>query len=59
MPGRGRENAPAEHSADDTLLNTSDEILLRGKGSFVFWMLRDMLGDEVLQKALAAYRPAR
>jgi aminopeptidase N len=39
------------------LLNTSDEILLRGKGSFVFWMLRDMLGDEVLQKALSAYRP--
>ena len=46
-----------QHPADDTLLNTSDEILLRGKGSFVFWMLRDMVGDEVLQHALAAYRP--
>lgn len=45
------------HPADDTLLNTSDEILLRGKGSFVFWMLRDMVGDEALQHALAAYRP--
>jgi hypothetical protein len=45
------------HPGDNTLLNTSDEILLRGKGSFVFWMLRDMLGDEVLQHALAAYRP--
>jgi hypothetical protein len=45
------------HQGNDTLLNTSDEILLRGKGSFVFWMLRDMLGDEALQHALAAYRP--
>lgn len=44
-------------AADNSLLNTSDEILLRGKGSFVFWMLRDMLGDTVLQKAIAAYRP--
>src|SRR5271166_5282527 len=47
----------SDRSADDTLLNTSDEILLRGKGSFVLWMLRDMVGDTVLQKALAAYRP--
>jgi aminopeptidase N len=39
-------------------LNTSDQILLRGKGSFVFWMLRDMLGDSTLQNALSAYRPA-
>ena len=45
------------HQGNDTLLNTSDEILLRGKGSFVFWMLRDMVGDEALQHALAAYRP--
>ncbi len=43
--------------ADNTLLNTSDELYLRGKGSFVFWMLRDMLGDQELQHALAAYRP--
>ena len=38
-------------------MNTSDEILLRGKGSFVFWMLHDMVGDEVLQHALSDYRP--
>ena len=54
----GPATKPAEtHPADDTLLNTSDEILLRGKGSFVFWMLRDMVGDEALQHALAAYHP--
>jgi hypothetical protein len=51
-------NAKANNSAsENSLLNTSDEILLRGKGSFVFWMLRDMLGDATLQKALSAYRP--
>jgi hypothetical protein len=44
------------NSANNTLLNTSDEILLRGKGSFVFWMLRDMVGDAALQHALATYR---
>ena len=54
----GAATKPAEaNPADDTLLNTSDEILLRGKGSFVFWMLRDMVGDEALQHALAAYHP--
>jgi hypothetical protein len=43
-------------SRPQPLINTSDEIFLRGKGSFVFWMLRDMLGDAVLQHALAAYK---
>jgi len=42
--------------ADNTLLNTNDELYLRGKGGFVFWMLRDMVGDEALQRALAGYR---
>ncbi len=37
--------ASDNNSADNTLLNTNDELYLRGKGSFVFWMLRDMLGD--------------
>ena len=49
-------NTGDANSANNGLLNTSDEILLRGKGGFVFWMLRDMLGDTVLQHALAAYR---
>jgi hypothetical protein len=44
-------------TADNTLLNTNDELYLRGKGSFVFWMLRDMVGDQALQSALTAYRP--
>ncbi len=56
-PADAKLPASGQRPADDTLLNTSDEILLRGKGSYVFWMLRDMLSDEVLKKALAAYRP--
>ena len=47
----------AKDQPRESLINTSDEILLRGKGAFVFWMLRDMLGDPALQHALAAYRP--
>jgi hypothetical protein len=56
-PADAKSPASGQYPADNTLLNTSDEILLRGKGSYVFWMLRDMLGDEVLKKVLAAYRP--
>ena len=43
-------------SADNTLLNTNDELYLRGKSSFVLWMLRDMLGDTAMQSALGKYR---
>ncbi len=42
--------------ADNTLLNTNDELYLRGKGGFVFWMLRDMLDSEAMQRSIAAYR---
>ena len=49
-------STPAKSDSDDTLLNTTDELYLRVKGGFVFWMLRDMLSDTALQHALAAYR---
>jgi hypothetical protein len=49
-------NASANSAADNTLLNTNDEVYLRGKGGFVFWMLHDMVGDDALQRALASYR---
>jgi len=48
----------ARSDSDNTLLNTTDELYLRVKGGFVFWMLHDMLGDTALQHALAAYRAA-
>ena len=46
----------ADSSADNTLLNTNDELYLRGKGGFVFWMLHDMVGTEPMQRTIAAYR---
>ncbi len=48
------------HSKEETsrsLVNTSDEELYRSKAMFVWWMLRDMIGDAALKKALASYHP--
>jgi hypothetical protein len=44
-------NAAARYS----LINTSIPELYRGKAMYVWWMLRDMLGDETLKKVLANY----
>ena len=57
-PSAGTKTPPLDNSADNTLLNTNDELYLRGKAGFVFWMLRDMLGNEAMQRSLAAYRAA-
>src|SRR5215813_1549235 len=45
-------NAEDEHS----LLNSADEEFYRSKAMFVWWMLRDMIGEAALRRALAAYR---
>jgi len=45
-PGRG-----------EPLVYTRNDVMVRLKGMFVWWMLRDIVGDEALQRALAAYRP--
>lgn len=52
----GEAGTPHHSDSDNTLLNTSDELYLRIKGGFVFWMLRDIVEDTALQRALAAYR---
>jgi hypothetical protein len=44
--------------ADEALVSTSIEEFYRSKALYVWWMLRDMIGDDALKKALAAYRPA-
>ena len=44
-------NAPAQQS----LINTNIPEFYRGKAMYVWWMLRDMLGDETLKKTLAGY----
>ncbi len=47
-----------DSGADEALVSTSIEELYRSKAMYVWWMLRDMVGDDALKKALAAYRPA-
>jgi len=48
---------PSDDEASHSLVNTADEQLYRSKAMYVWWMLHDMLGDEALKKAIAAYRP--
>jgi hypothetical protein len=46
-----------EEEASQSLVNTSDEEVYRSKAMCVWWMLRDMIGDQALKKALASYHP--
>jgi hypothetical protein len=48
-------SSPGE--AISSLINTNDEELSRSKAMYVWWMLRDMIGDAALKKAFAAYHP--
>jgi len=50
----------AEQKSDlqsETLINTSGEEFYRSKSMFVWWMLRDIVGEETLKKALGKYNP--
>ena len=47
----------ADDDASRALVNTPNEALSRSKSMYVWWMLRDMVGDAALKKALAAYHP--
>jgi hypothetical protein len=42
----------------DALVLSHNDMLIRLKGMFVWWMLRDIVGDQALQRALADYRAA-
>jgi hypothetical protein len=46
----------AEDETNRSLVNTFDEELYRGKAMYIWWMLRDMVGDEAMKKAIASYR---
>ena len=46
----------AEKTGEQSLVNAHDEVFYRTKAMFVWWMLRDMVGDDALQHALQAYR---
>jgi len=43
--------------ANRSLVRTTNEELYRSKAMYVWWMLRDMVGEPALKKAFAAYRP--
>ncbi|MGA8216838.1 MAG: M1 family aminopeptidase [Candidatus Sulfotelmatobacter sp.] len=45
----------SEDEVKRSLVNTTDEALYRSKAMCVWWMLRDMIGDQALKKALASY----
>jgi hypothetical protein len=47
----------SEDEANRSLVNTTSEELYRSKAMCVWWMLRDVVGDAALKKAIAAYRP--
>ncbi len=47
----------SEDEVNPSLVNTVNEELYRSKAMCVWWMLRDMVGDAALKKAIAAYRP--
>jgi hypothetical protein len=49
----------SENAVNHSLINTYDEELYRSKAMCVWWMLRDMVGEPGLKKALAAYHPAQ
>jgi hypothetical protein len=49
--------ARSEDEANLSLVNTASEELYRSKAMCVWWMLRDMVGEGALKKALAAYHP--
>jgi hypothetical protein len=47
----------SEDEVNRSIVNTANEELYRSKAMCVWWMLRDMVGDAALKKAIAAYRP--
>ncbi len=45
----------SEDEVNQSLVNTADEGLYRSKAMSVWWMLRDMVGEQALKNALASY----
>jgi hypothetical protein len=54
-PGDGATDLGASVGDRPNLLNASDAIFYRSKATYVFWMLRSLVGDAALQAALKAY----
>ncbi len=48
----------AGNDPGQSLTSTFDDIYFRSKAAYVWWMLRDMIGDQALKSAIAKYRAA-
>jgi hypothetical protein len=49
-------SAATAKNAGQPLVSTFDETYYRSKAAYVWWMLRDMVGDEALKQAIRKYR---
>jgi hypothetical protein len=47
----------SDDEVNHSLVNTVNEESYRSKAMCVWWMLRDIIGDAALKKAIAAYKP--
>jgi hypothetical protein len=53
------EKASSEHKSDnDSLVGSSDDLRIRTKSMYVWWMLRDMVGENTLKAVLHDYKAA-
>lgn len=50
--------ATQQKNPGQPLATTFDESYYRSKAAYVWWMLRDMIGDNALKQAIRNYRPA-
>ena len=55
-PGRGSSPPAAAAAPGQSLITTTDELFYRTKAMRVWWMLRDMVGDQALQRTFQSYR---
>jgi len=53
----GASGKSSESPQGQSLISASDEVFFRTKAMFVWWMLRDMVGDDGLGQAIRTYRP--
>jgi len=51
-----KEVSAAQKNAGQALASTFDETYYRSKAAYVWWMLRDMIGDDALKQAIGKYR---
>jgi len=49
-------SAAPQKNVGQPLASTFDETYYRSKAAYVWWMLRDMVGDEALKQAIGKYR---